>query len=143
MTLPDVAPYVGLALWAFLAATLLPLSSEAGLWAGITQGQLNPGGLFLAATVGNVAGALLNWWLGTRLARYDGSWTPLKPATIAAARERFLRWGTWSLLFSWVPIVGDPLTFVAGLLGVPLKIFFPLVAIGKAARYLAIVWGAA
>lgn len=142
MSLPDVAPYVGLALWAFLAATLLPLSSEAGLWAGITQGKLDPIGLFLAATVGNVGGALLNWWLGTRLALYEGAWSPLKPSTIAAARERFLRWGAWSLLFSWVPVVGDPLTFVAGLLGVPMRIFFPLVAIGKAARYLVVVWGA-
>lgn len=142
MSMPDFAPYVGLALWAFLAATLLPLSSEAGLWAGITQGKLDPFVLFVAATVGNVGGALLNWWLGTRLAHYEGAWSPLKPSTIASARERFLRWGTWSLLFSWVPVIGDPLTFVAGLLGVPMRIFFPLVAIGKAARYLAVIWGA-
>lgn len=138
----ELLPYLGLAVWAFLAATLLPFSSEAGLWAAITQAKLDPYWLFVAATVGNVAGATLNWWLGRRLARLDGtSWSPIRPETIAKARERFMSWGVWSLLFSWLPVIGDPLTLVAGVLGVPMRIFLPLVIIGKAARYLAVVWG--
>lgn len=140
MTFADLLPYFGMAAWAFLAATLLPFSSEVGLWTGVAKGHLDPVGLFTAATVGNVAGSCLNWWLGSQLAKFgDAPWSPIKPSALAAAHRRFMRWGVWSLLFSWVPIVGDPLTFVAGFLGVSMKIFLPLVAVGKAARYIVVV----
>ena len=96
--------------------------------------------LLVAATIGNVAGSAFNWWLGLNARRFeDRRWFPFSPATIAAASNRFRRFGLWSLLLAWVPIIGDPLTFIAGVLQVPFRYFLPLVAIGKAARYAIVV----
>lgn len=131
--------YASMAGVAFLAASLLPFSSEVVLAAQIKAGFASTTGLLIAATLGNVAGSLFNWWLGRFARHYEGRrWFPFKPETIAAASARFQRFGTWSLLFSWLPIVGDPLTFVAGVLRVPVIPFLILVTIGKAARYAAL-----
>jgi membrane protein YqaA with SNARE-associated domain len=120
----------------FGAATLLVLPSEAILVAQIKAGLAPTSALLVAATIGNVAGSAFNWWLGLNARRFeDRRWFPFAPATIAAASDRFQRWGLWSLLLAWVPIVGDPLTFIAGVLRVQFRYFLPLVAIGKAARY--------
>lgn len=125
---------------AFAGATLLPLSSEAVLVAQLRTGFGWPLGLFLAATIGNTAGSVLNWWLGLNLRHYETRrWFPFKPDQIEAASARFRSWGTWTLLLAWLPVIGDPLTCVAGLMRVPFAIFLPLVLIGKAARYTAVV----
>ncbi len=131
----------GLAGWAFLAATILPLSSEAALWAAIKTTTIAKPLLLTAAIVGNVGGSAFNWWLGrTALAYQDRPWFPVSQTTLATAAARFQRWGTWSLLFSWVPVIGDPLTVAAGLLRVPFVPFFILVTIGRAARYLVVAY---
>ena len=125
---------------AFCAATLLILPSEAVLIAQIKAGLAPTWALLVAATIGNVAGSAFNWWLGRNARRFEGRrWFPFSPATIAAASDRFQRFGLWSLLLAWVPIIGDPLTFIAGVLCVPLRYFLPLVAIGKALRYVVVV----
>jgi membrane protein YqaA with SNARE-associated domain len=125
---------------AFGAATLLVLPSEAVLIAQIKAGLAPTSALLAAATIGNVAGSAFNWWLGLNARRFEGRrWFPFSPPTIAAASDRFRRFGLWSLLFAWVPIIGDPLTFIAGVLRVPFKYFLPLVAIGKGARYAILV----
>jgi len=69
----------------------------------------------------------------------DPAVVPFTAANIEAASQKFNRFGVWSLLLSWVPVVGDPLTFVAGVLRVPFLVFLPLVLVGKLARYLAVV----
>jgi membrane protein YqaA with SNARE-associated domain len=121
---------------AFGAATLIFLPSEAVLIAQIKAGLAPTWALLVAASVGNVAGSAFNWWLGLNARRFeDRRWFPFSPPTIAAASERFRRFGLWSLLLAWVPIIGDPLTFIAGVLRVPFRHFLPLVAIGKVARY--------
>ncbi len=121
---------------AFGAATLLVLPSEAILVAQIKAGAAPAWALFLAATIGNVGGSAFNWWIGRHARRFEGRrWFPFTPETIEVAGQRFRRWGLWSLLLAWVPVVGDPLTFIAGVLRVPFRIFLPLVAIGKGARY--------
>jgi membrane protein YqaA with SNARE-associated domain len=121
---------------AFGAATLLVLPSEAVLIAQIKAGLAPTWALFVAATIGNVAGSTFNWWLGRHARRFEGRrWFPFSPASIEASSARFQRWGLWSLLFAWLPIVGDPLTFVAGVLRVPFPWFLPLVALGKGGRY--------
>jgi len=132
----DFATLAGLFVTSFLAATILPLSSEAVL-AGVALTTPHDRLLLLAvATTANTLGALLNWSLGRWGARFrDRKWFRVKPATYDAAATRFRRWGTWSLLLSWIPIVGDPLTLIAGALGVRLLPFLVLVALGKAARY--------
>lgn len=132
-------PYAAMLGTAFLAATLLPLGSEVALLAALKSGLGSTTGFLVAASIGNVAGCVFNWWLGLNLRRFeDRSWFPVTHDDIAAASSRFNRYGKWALLFSWVPFVGDPLTLVAGILGVPLRVFVPLVAIGRVGRYLVV-----
>jgi len=137
--LEQVVLHAGLAAGSFAAATLLPFSSEAMLLAALASGHASPASLVVAATAGNVAGALFNWWLGRNLLYVQSRrWFPFTPETIETASQRFAAYGHWSLLLSWVPVIGDPLTLIAGLLRVPVRRFLVLVATGKAARYVAL-----
>lgn len=131
----------GVFLSAFLAATILPFSSEivlTGFYAAGGGGALI---LWLVASAGNVLGALVNWWLGRYLLHWqDRKWFPFKADQLGRANAWFSRYGVWSLLMAWVPVIGDPLTFVAGMLRVNVWLFLVLVAIGKAGRYAAVLW---
>jgi len=125
----------GLGISAFLAATILPLSSELVLSALLLAGE-NPLTLIIIATFANVLGSIVNYLIGrwgadTILHR----WFKLSQQQTDKAEQQFNRYGKWSLLFAWVPIIGDPLTFVAGMLKVNLGIFILLVTLGKASRY--------
>ena len=121
---------------AFLSASLLPGSSEAVLVRFLATKQGLPALLILFATVGNTAGAVVNWGLGRFFEHYrDRSWFPFKAAALERAQGWFERWGLWSLLLSWVPVIGDPLTLVAGILRVPFGRFLVLVSIGKVLRF--------
>ena len=135
--------YLGLFLVAFLAATLLPAYSEV-LFVGLLAAGYDPLALWAWATAGNTLGAAVNWLLGRYLLHYqERSWFPFKPDTLGLAQGWFQRYGVWSLLFSWAPIVGDSLTFIAGLMGVRFSLFLLLTALGKGARYammLGLVW---
>jgi len=134
--------YAGLFLTAFLAATLLPGGSEGVLAGLLAAGKGDPLGLFLVASLGNTLGSVVNWVLGRGIAHWrDRKWFPLTHAQYESACRHFARYGLWSLLFAWLPFVGDPLTVVAGALRVPLHRFVILVAIGKAARYAAVMAG--
>ncbi|WP_282286878.1 YqaA family protein [Pseudomonas sp. PS02302] len=135
--------YLGLAALAFGAATLLPLQSEAALAGLLLTERYATALLLLAATLGNVAGSTLNWWLGTHLERFrQRRWFPLAPQRLARIQAAYQRWGWWSLLLSWTPVIGDPLTLVAGVMREPLWRFLLVVTLAKAARY-AVVWGLA
>lgn len=136
MTFDALWPLLAMLASSFGAATLFVLPSEAILLAQIKAGLAPVWALLAAATIGNVAGSAFNWWLGCHARRFqDRRWFPFSPSTIAAASSRFQRWGLWSLLLAWVPVIGDPLTFIAGVLRVPFHWFLPLVALGKGARY--------
>lgn len=132
--------YAALFVVAFAAATLLPAQSEAVLAALLVQGHA-AWALVLVASVGNVLGATVNWWLGREVARVgiarfsERRWFPVKPAALERARGWYARWGRWSLLLSWVPIVGDPLTLAAGVMRERLTVFLALVGVAKTARY--------
>ncbi len=129
---------------AFLAATIVPLPSEAGLAALLAGGAAPPALLVAVATAGNVLGAVVNFVLGRLLVRLrDRPWFPIDPARLDRATHWFRRWGVWTLLLAWVPIVGDPLTMAAGALGVRWWPFLALVTIGKGARYVAVAAGMA
>lgn len=96
--------------------------------------------LLAAASLGNTLGAVINWWLGRFIAHFENRrWFPVKKAALTRAEQWFKRWGKWSLLLSWMPIVGDPLTMMAGILRMPILPFLSIVAIAKAGRYLAIM----
>ena len=139
--------YLGLFLAAFGAASLLPLQSEA-LLVGLLLAEAHPVGALLAvATAGNVLGSLLNWWLGRSLDRFrHRRWFPVGAAQLDRAQHWYRRYGRWSLLLSWLPVVGDPLTLVAGMLRESLWVFLLLVGLAKGLRYLALAaltlgWG--
>jgi membrane protein YqaA with SNARE-associated domain len=130
---------LGLFASAFLSATLLPGSSEATLVALLAGTTLPPWLLVLTATAGNVSGSAVNYGIGRGIERFRGGrWFPLDDRRYARAAGWYRRFGRWSLLFSWVPVVGDPLTVVAGALREDVRIFLLLVTLGKAARYAAV-----
>jgi membrane protein YqaA with SNARE-associated domain len=122
---------------AFLAATILPAQSEAVL-AGLLVLKAEPWWALIAvATLGNTAGAVVNWMLGRGIERYQTrSWFPVTPAQLDRAKGYYERWGRWCLVFSWLPVVGDVFTVLAGVLRERLLVFVPLVAAGKLGRYL-------
>jgi membrane protein YqaA with SNARE-associated domain len=108
----------------------------------LAAGQGQPTILVIAASLGNVAGAVLNWLLGRFFSNYENrAWFPIKRDAAKNARRWFQSYGVWSLLFSWVPVIGDPLTLVAGALRIDFWRFLLFVTIGKTLRYLAIVSG--
>lgn len=121
---------------AFASATILPLQSELMLTALIIAKQHPLPALLLFAGTGNTLGAAVNWWLGRKIETYkDRSWFPVGAENLAAAQARYRRYGKYSLLLSWMPIGGDALTVVAGLMREKLPVFLLWVAIAKFGRY--------
>lgn len=128
--------YLTLFMAALVAATILPAQSEAVLVGLILKGGHPVWLLVLIASVGNILGSIINWVLGRGIERFrDRRWFPVKGPALDRAQGWYRRYGKWSLLGSWLPIVGDPLTVVAGVMREPLPIFILLVAIAKTARY--------
>lgn len=132
----DLAVYGGLFLAAFTAATLLPVQSELlvvsllltdhPLWLVLT-----------VASVGNVLGSVVNWFLGRGIERlHTRRWFPVSPTALARAEGWYRHYGRWSLLLAWAPIIGDPLTIVAGVLRESFWVFLLLVSVAKTGRYL-------
>ena len=131
----------GLALSAFLAATFLPGTTEVVLLALVAAADIEPWLLVTVASVFNVLGSGVNYAIGWYLERWkDSRFLPVSPERLARAQGWFRRYGVWSLLLSWVPFVGDAFPVVAGLMRANPWIAFPLIAIGKTARFVAIVY---
>lgn len=127
--------YAILFLSAFAAATILPFYSEIAFIGLLEQGY-TPFWVWLVATSGNSLGAVVNWILGRFLTRFESRrWFPFKPGSLHRSQAWFQRYGVWSLLFAWLPVVGDGLTFIAGIMRVRFELFFLLTTIGKGARY--------
>lgn len=127
--------YASLFFSALIAATFFPLSSEA-LLATLLYQHYSPLLLWLVATTGNTLGSCVNWYLGKQCLHWqDKTWFPVKPAQLARAQHHFQRYGSYSLLFAWLPVIGDPLTFFAGVMRIHFLVFVALVALGKALRY--------
>jgi membrane protein YqaA with SNARE-associated domain len=132
----DLAAYAGLFAAAFIAATILPMQSEAAL-VGLLLAHYPPGPLIAVASAGNVLGSVANWLLGRWIEHFrDRRWFPATPQALERAQRWYHRYGRWSLLLSWAPIVGDPLTVIAGVLREPFPMFLLLVAIAKIGRYI-------
>lgn len=127
--------YLGLFFSAFLAATLVPAYSEI-LFAGLVSAGYDPLALWLWASTGNTLGSAVNWALGRYLLHFkDRRWFPFKDNSLATAQRWFQKFGVWSLLLAWLPVGGDALTFIAGVMRINFLVFILLTAIGKATRY--------
>ncbi|MCW4150697.1 MULTISPECIES: YqaA family protein [Halomonadaceae] len=120
---------------ALLSATLLPGGSEVWLARQWCQGQPVLA-LWCVATAGNTLGSLVNVALGRYARRFqDRRWFPASPAQLARAERWYQRVGEASLLLSWLPIIGDPLTVVAGILRLPWWRALAWILVAKGARY--------
>jgi len=135
----NLAAYAGLFGAALAAATILPAQSEAVLVGLLLTDAYSPALLLLVASVGNTTGSAVNWLLGRSVEKFcDKRWFPVDRATLARAQGWYRRYGRWSLLLSWVPLVGDPLTVAAGMMRESFPVFLLLVALAKTGRYVAL-----
>lgn len=135
-----LAAYAGLFAASFLAATVFPFQSELVLLGLLLGGDFPWPALLAVATLGNVLGSVVNWGLGRFLLHFrDRRWFPVNPQAYARVERWYRRYGVWSLLLAWLPVVGDPLTVVAGALRANLALFVVLVTVGKLGRYAALV----
>ncbi|MDH0304334.1 MULTISPECIES: DedA family protein [unclassified Pseudomonas] len=127
---------------AFGAATLLPLQSEAVLVGLLLREPTAWATLLLVATLGNVLGSVVNWLLGRAIEHLrDRRWFPFSASQLERAQQRYQRyqrWGQWSLLLSWMPVIGDPLTLIAGIMREPFWRFVLLVTLAKGGRYIVV-----
>lgn len=125
---------------ALIAATLIPAGSEIILVALVKSADINVTVLLLVATLGNVLGSVINWGLGWHILKLKNhKLFPFNEKQINKASDKYKKWGIWSLLLAWVPIIGDPLTLVAGIFRTKFLHFLILVTIGKAFRYIVII----
>ena len=124
---------------AFLSATVLPGTSEAVLAGLLATDRATPALAIAVATVGNTLGSVVNWAIGRFLERYrNHPRFPVSKEKFERTAALFRRWGVWSLLLSWVPLMGDALTLVAGVMRTPLLLLVLLVGVSKLARYLVV-----
>ncbi len=133
----DFITYASLFFIAFAAATILPLQSELVVVGLLVAGKQPWPVIIAVASIGNILGSIVNWILGRSLLRFqDHRWFPASGENLARAENWYHRFGKGTLLLSWVPIIGDPLTVIAGVLREPLWSFTILVGLAKTGRYL-------
>ena len=125
---------------ALLSATLLPGSSEALLVYKLGEGE-HALMTVLSATAGNLLGSIITYAMGrSGNVALHRRWLRIDDEALARAEAWFGRWGRFSLLLAWLPVVGDPLCLFAGLLRAGFGPFVILVATGKLARYSLLAW---
>lgn len=135
----DMGAIAGLFFAALAAATVLPMQSEAALVALLITDRYPVWLLVAVASLGNVLGSVISWLIGHGIERYrDRRWFPVSPTSLERAQAWYQRHGKWSLLLSWAPVIGDPLTVVAGLAREPFPVFLALVTFAKVGRYVAL-----
>lgn len=133
----DMAVYLSLFLTALAAATVLPMQSEAVLTGLLLTKNYEPYVLVVVASLGNVLGSVVNWFIGRGIEKFhDRKWFPVKSHTLDRAKNWYHRFGRWSLLLSWMPFIGDPITVAAGVMRERLSVFVAIVALAKTGRYL-------
>ena len=133
--------YLSLFVISFLAATILPFSSELTLASLVATSNYNNSLLLIFASLGNIFGSVVNWVLGFYSRNLSTKkWFPFKNEKIEKSSKWFYKFGRLSLLFAWVPFIGDPLTLTAGFLRIKFIEFLILVTIGKVSRYIVILY---
>ena len=133
--------YINLILISFLAATILPFSSEILLSAMVATDNYNLILLLIFASLGNISGSIINFILGKKiLILKDKKWFPVSPTQLSRSQFIFNKYGVWSILLAWVPIIGDPITILSGTLNVNFFKFLLLVSISKISRYVFLIY---
>jgi membrane protein YqaA with SNARE-associated domain len=127
---------IGLFIAAFVAATIVPFQSEV-VFVALQVADIVPvWAMVVVAGIGNTLGAVINYYIGRGITRFEGKqWFPATPAQMARAEAWFARWGVWILLVSWLP-VGDVMTVMAGVMRTPIWLFLALVGVAKTTRYI-------
>lgn len=133
--------YLSLFLASLIAATILPAQSEMILAGLLLSGNYNTYLLIAVASLGNVGGSVINWFLGRGIESFkDKKWFPVKPERLEKTSGLYKRYGRWLLLLSWMPIIGDPITVVAGVLRERFLLFFLITAFAKTVRYIVLAY---
>ncbi len=128
--------YTSLFISSFLSSTLLPGHSELTLTTFIFLKKYSIIDLIIFASIGNILGSILNWCIGYYLTNLKNKkWFPINTLRLNRASSWFLKYGKWTLFFSWVPVIGDPLTIIAGVFRVPIYTFILIVSVAKIMRY--------
>ncbi len=128
---------ISLFLTAFTAATVFPAQSETVLAALLLHTAISPWILVTVASAGNILGSCVNWAIGRCAEIFkDRTWFPVSAASMERAQARYKKYGRWSLLLSWVPFIGDPITIAAGVMRENFWVFLMLVSIAKIGRYI-------
>lgn len=126
---------LGLFIGTFLAATIVPFSSDA-LYIGILLTGISPWAVFVVGTMGNWLGGVTTYFLG-RLAKWE--WVEktfkVKPETLEKQHNLILKYGVWVALLTWVPIVGDVIAIALGFYKCPAIWSMLLMLVGKAGRF--------
>ena len=129
--------YTSLFISSFLSSTILPGHSEITLTTLFLLEKYSQFLLIFYASLGNILGSIVNWFLGLYITKFiNKSWFPFSKKQLDKASSWYLKYGKWSLFLCWVPIIGDPLTIVAGMFRFPLIIFIIIVSISKVLRYI-------
>ncbi|MBY5820350.1 DedA family protein [Rhizobium leguminosarum] len=132
----DLASYLGLFAAALGAATVLPMQSEPVLVGLLLSGKFSVSALLAVASLGNTLGSIVNWFLGRGIEKFrDRRWFPVGEKALERSSRWYRKYGKWTLLLSWMPLFGDALTVVAGVLREPLLPFTILVFVAKTGRY--------
>ena len=119
----------------------MPLSSEIVLTTMLLTNLFEKNLLLIIASSGNILGSIINWYLGIKINVYkDRKWFPVSSQQLEKSKYYFNKYGLWSLLLAWVPIIGDPITLLAGVLKVRFGVFVFLVSISKISRYVFILY---
>ena len=133
--------YFQLVIISFLAATILPFSSEFVLTMMYLSNSFKIYFILIFASIGNILGSVTNWYLGKKITIFQNrKWFPVSSKQLERSQKYFQKYGLWSLLLSWVPIIGDPLTLLAGVLKVRFSVFLLLVGISKISRYVFVLY---
>jgi len=131
--------YLNLFVLSFLASTVLPLGAEALVVALVYQG-FNPFFVVMVATVGNFLGSCTTYYIGLKGRDALDKYFSPSEEKLAKSERLFKKYGVYTLLFTWVPGIGDVITMVAGLMNLPFVVFSILVFAGKLGRYAVIAY---
>lgn len=123
-----------------ISASIIPAQGELVMFALMASGKYTAWLLFCTACAGTVLGVSINWFLGRYLSRFQNEkWFPVKTTYIEKAKLLFDRHGRTALLLAGIPLIGDPITIVAGALKINFWFYLFTAGLSKCARY-GIVW---